>query len=132
MSLQKERFDAGFPDAIRALKHNMIMLKELGAPEALAAISLKMVDVFEASVAGEFDVALSDLWGCSSSIHSIIYRSLVEKLGKESKRAASALCAEEDKDFRRAYEEYYEANVEISSDTGFAMIFRPRSGPQAT
>jgi len=119
----KIKYAEGFPEAIKILKKNMILLRDMGAPEALAAISLKMVDAFEATTAGNFDQALGDIWGCSSAIHSIIYRSLVDKVGKESKRALAAVCAEEDKDFRKSYEEYFKANVEVSVGTGFESLF---------
>lgn len=112
-----------FPAAIAALKKHMHIIAELHSSEALAAISIKLVDVVEAITNNDLKQGLSDIWGCSYAIQHTIYLSLSEMLKKKSERAIAAKLAAEDKDYEKATTEYCKANAEITKDMGYNALF---------
>ncbi len=118
-----EEVEEQFPFAIKTLKKSMHLLVELEASEALAAISVKMVDAFEAVTNSNPGQALTDVWGCSYAIQRTIYLSMVDLLKKESDIAAVAEDAAKAKDYQKATFDYCKANAEVTQGCGYNALF---------
>ena len=110
--------------ALAALKKNMHLLVELESSEALAAITVKMVDVVESLINNKLDQAVKDLWACSYAIQRTIYLSLSEMLKKKSHVwETSAVADAENGNYQQATLDYCRANAEITKGCGYNALF---------
>jgi len=112
-----------YPEAIESLKRSLRILSAVDSELAAAAISMKLVDVLDSLVQKNFKQSLDDLWSCSFVIQRILYESFSEKLDKKSDKAIIAKDSAENKDYRTSALQYVAANLEITNDTGFNVLF---------
>ncbi len=108
--------------AMVALKHNLVMLMNIGAKEAAAVVSYKSVDIIESIIDSNTDSAIKDIYLSCYSIQNVIYLSLSESLKKSSKLYIMS----KDKlseDVVDAYKTIYNANIEVTIGTDFEKVF---------
>ena len=112
-----------FPHALKTLKKSMHLLVELESSEALAAITVKMVDCVESLINDNQDQAISDLWACSYAIQRTIYLSLTTMLNKKSPWETAAVFAAEKGNYQQAAFEYCRASADITKGYGYNALF---------
>lgn len=123
MSKQIQIESVEFSEALRTLKKSLAALSALESGLAAAAIAMKLVDCLDSIITSNLTQALDDIWSCVAAIQRVLYGSLAEHLHKESNVVISAAHALDRHDYKLAAEQYISANVEITKETGFGILF---------
>ena len=109
--------------AVEALKWSLKLLEALNS-DAAAAISMKLIDAIESMNMNNYKAAAADLWACSFAIQRIIYEALSEKLSKKSAIVGQAVPEALNLGLvQKAHDHYFSANVEITKNTGYEVLF---------